>query len=82
MNITYEQYQAAKALIEQYEEYLRYGESGDDEDFMTDEDFYEEQIEQDYERDCERAATCKCGAWVFNKNGDPMHIADCCCRAE
>lgn len=80
MNITYEQYQLAKALVEQYEEWLRCEEKEDDDyDNSMDE---EDREEAEWEERCELAATCKCGAWIFNKNGDVVHVADCCCGAE
>jgi len=44
-----------------------------------DDDFYQEQRERELE---ERAANCECGAWQMAKNGEVIHVADCCCGAE
>lgn len=49
------------------------------EDDGRDEDFYQEQRERELE---ERAANCECGAWQMAKNGEVIHVADCCCGAE
>jgi len=49
------------------------------EDDRRDEDFYQEQRERELE---ERAANCECGAWQMAKNGEVIHVADCCCGAE
>ena len=56
-----------------------YCEDEEFEDDGRDEDFYQEQRERELE---ERAANCECGAWQMTKNGDVIHVADCCCGAE
>lgn len=76
--ITKEQYEAAVIIIN---EYLRENEE-DDFDCQSEEDFEEDRAEREYEKQAEVAATCKCGAWQFNKKGDVIHVADCCCGAE
>lgn len=50
-----------------------------DDDDGRDDDFYQEQRERELE---ERAANCDCGAWQMTKNGEVIHVADCCCGAE
>lgn len=49
-----------------------------------DEDYYDEDDEQDRqdEEDFERACSCTCGAWIVNKNGKGIHVADCFCGAD
>jgi len=81
MNITFKQYEEAKKIVEQYEEYLRYEEELDDDDY-DERDWEEEKAERRFEEDAERAALCKCGAWQFNKTGIVIHVADCICGAE
>jgi len=80
MSITFEQYQAAKKIVDDYEEWLRYEEElandDDENDWETDEEEDEEQ-----ER-FERACSCTCGAWQLSKDGNPIHVADCYCGAE
>lgn len=51
----------------------------EDWDDGRDDDFYQEQRERELE---ERAANCSCGAWQMTKNGEVIHVADCCCGAE
>jgi uncharacterized Zn finger protein (UPF0148 family) len=46
------------------------------------EDYRERELEQRENELAERAATCKCGAWQFAKDGSVIHVADCCCGAE
>lgn len=48
----------------------------DDED-----DFYEDYKNSVDERE-QRANTCTCGAWVFNKSGSVVHVSDCICGAQ
>jgi hypothetical protein len=49
----------------------------------NDEDDWREEMEERREEElAERAATCKCGAWQFAKDGSVIHVADCCCGAE
>ena len=50
-----------------------------EDDDGRDEDFYQEQRERELE---ERASNCSCGAWQMAKNGEVIHVADCCCGAE
>ncbi len=64
------------ALVNKYEKKL-------EENPNYDEDFYDEdEEEQRAEEEAEYAATCTCGAWVFDKKGKTHHIADCVCGAE
>jgi uncharacterized Zn finger protein (UPF0148 family) len=56
-----------------------YCEDEEFEDDGRDEDFYQEQREMELGQ---RAANCKCGAWQMAKNGEVIHVADCCCGAE
>lgn len=53
----------------------------EDDDYDED-DWREEQEERRLEELAERAATCRCGAWQFAKNGEVVHVADCYCGAE
>ena len=83
MNVTYEQYQTAKAIVDAYEAHIRhegYLEAEDDD--FDDRDWEEEEQERREEENAERASLCKCGAWVFGKDGKSYHVADCCCGAE
>lgn len=56
------------------------------EDFSYDdvdiEDERERYLEQREEEMAMLAASCKCGAWQFAKDGRVIHVADCCCGAE
>lgn len=79
--VTQEQYESAKKIIEQWEHEQEL-EGWDDEDDFDERDWEEEEQERRIEEDSERAATCTCGAWVFNSKGMPVHIADCYCGAE
>ena len=38
--------------------------------------------DDDYDIEIDFATDCKCGAWVFAKDGSILHIADCVCGAE
>ena len=67
-------YTSAGRDYQEYEE-----EDYDDDDDDWDEDDWRE---KEYEDDVERAESCTCGAWIFNKKGDVIHVADCCCGAE
>jgi hypothetical protein len=58
------------------------GECLDDDDYEDAEDYRDRMEEQRFEELAERAALCKCGAWQFAKNGEVVHVADCCCGAE
>jgi hypothetical protein len=78
MNITYEQYESAKAIVEEYEENLRQIEDDDYDEL----DWEEEEQERKEEEMAERAASCNCGAWVFGKDGKVYHVSDCYCGAE
>lgn len=84
MDISKEQYEAAKKIVEEYErlEMMQGYLEAEEDDGYDDRDWEEEEAEREYEEKAERAATCKCGAWVFNKNGNPVHVADCFCGAE
>lgn len=44
-------------------------------DYFDAEDYEEKR----FEKECEYAASCTCGAWQFNKNNKPVHVADCIC---
>lgn len=57
-------------------------ECGCDLDEDDSEDYYERWEEQRAEELAERAASCKCGAWQFAKDGAVVHVSDCCCGAE
>lgn len=81
--ITKEQYEAAKKIVDEYEQakYIqKMAEEDDDEDYF-DEDEISEQDRQE-EEDFERACACTCGAWVVGSNGKGIHVADCYCGAE
>lgn len=83
MNITYEQYQEAKAIVDEYEEHLRHEAYLQIEDDDYDElDWEEEEQEREEEEMAERSSFCSCGAWVFGKDGKVYHVADCYCGAE
>lgn len=80
--ISKEQYEAAKRIVQEYEhsEMMEsYLEMEDDED---DRDWEEEEQEREEEIRAERASLCKCGAWVFGKDGGAYHVADCYCGAD
>ena len=73
MEITYDQYQSAKKIVDEYEEWLRYSEEledSDDDDTNCEEDDEQERFE--------RSCTCICGAWKI-KEGYALQIGDCCC---
>lgn len=56
--------------------------SMDEEDdgwYDDDEDDIEERRENER---AEIAYNCKCGAWVFGKDGRVYHVADCVCGAD
>jgi hypothetical protein len=73
-----EENQKLEARIQKLE-----GNTDDDDDYNDDDgETYDEQEEREYEEDCDRAASCTCGAWVFNNKGAPIHVADCICGAE
>lgn len=80
MDISYAQYQKALQIVQAYEEQLRYDEQ--EEDDFDERDWEEEEAEAEAERKMEIACSCTCGAWVVNKNGDAIHVADCYCGAE
>ena len=80
--VTHEQYLAAKRIIEQYEhEQELQGWDDEDEDY-DERDWVLEEEERQEEEDFERASSCTCGAWIINKNGKGVHVADCYCGAE
>lgn len=82
MNITFEQYQAAKKIVDDYEEYLRHEEELENDDHYDGGDWEEDQAEREEEEKYETALSCTCGAWVINERGNPIHVADCYCGAE
>lgn len=54
--------------------------------FDESEDDHEPESWQDYEErmkeeEAETASNCTCGAWIFTKSGEAVHIADCICGA-
>ncbi len=80
MIITFQQYQAAKKIVDDYEEYLRH-----EEELENDDDFWDgsqDEEEREEEEKYETALSCTCGAWVINQRGNPIHVADCYCGAE
>jgi hypothetical protein len=83
--ITQEEYLKAKAIVDEYEkqEYEDGHRQADDDLLWDDDDFDEDSIREiEEERRYELALSCSCGAWAISKNGNPIHIADCCCGAE
>lgn len=80
MNISYEQYQKALEIVQAYEEQLRYEEQDYEDDF-GDRDWEAEEAEAEEERRMEIASSCSCGAWIVNKDGIVLHVADCYCGA-
>lgn len=46
------------------------------------EDYYQDWLDRELEEKAILADNCKCGAWLFDKNGVVVHVADCCCGAE
>lgn len=81
--ITQSEYEKAKRIVDEFENSERYqGYLDAEEDEDDGRDWEEEEREREYEELAERASSCKCGAWQFNKKGDVVHIADCCCGAE
>jgi len=55
------------------DEEIEHEEDGED-DFDA-----EDYEEKRFQEECEYAANCTCGAWQFNKNNNPVHVADCIC---
>ena len=79
-NITFQQYQAAKKIVDDYEEYLRHEEMLENDD--DERDWDEEDEENEDQERFERACACTCGAWQIDKNGNAIHVADCYCGAD
>lgn len=80
--ITFQEYQKALQIVREFEEQNDPNfEAWDDDDF-DERDWEEEEAEAEEERRMETASACTCGAWVINKNGQAVHIADCYCGAE
>lgn len=75
-----------KAVINNPSEYGLRSASDEEIEFDYDEDYDAEDDddaeERAYEEDAERASNCKCGAWQFDKKGNVIHVADCCCGAD
>ena len=85
MSISKEQYEAAKKIVQEYEQSERfqdYMDAEEDEDDYDERDWEEEEQERQEEEDFERAASCTCGAWVIGNDGRGHHVADCYCGAE
>lgn len=81
--ITQSEYEKAKFIIHQFEEQERIqGYMDADEDDDGDRDWEEDERDREDEERAERAATCRCGAWVFRNDGSVAHVADCFCGAD
>lgn len=77
MEITKEQYEAAKKIVEEYERQewedgQRDADAFLDDDFDDDDEEYPDPMESEFE-------FCLCGAYVFSDKGNIIRVSDCCC---
>jgi hypothetical protein len=78
--VTYEQYMKAREIIREWGQQEEENEwDGDDYDLDL---WLEDEKEREEEELVERAATCRCGAWIKTDGGRVIHVSDCCCGAE
>lgn len=75
MNITKEQYEAAKKIVEGYER------NSYEEEMLMVEDDLEEYSDDEDEHDPleDEYINCKCGAYVLGKHGGILKLSDCYC---
>lgn len=77
MEITKEQYEAAKKIVEVYERQewedgQREAEAFLDDDLEDDDEEYSDPLESEFEH-------CTCGAYVLSDKGNIIKISDCYC---